>query len=579
MLIVGQYGKRTGVTQTDGIMKYGESKAFPWLTADKVPTLGTWLRAAGYSTHYFGKWHLSDPANISLDKFGFDDWELSYPEPHGSLINNLGIYRDPGFVDCACTFLNRQGCGVPYTIASAQSKGLTSTPPWFSVLSLVNPHDIATYPALIGTAIEQSPFGPLSVPLVNKFAKTPEGGSISIPLNKHNFPQQNAHNEKTWNESLENKPSCQKDYSYKMGFALSAKNGMKAASSVLGPDESIVNNKPLLQLAADVALKSSVPFALAAKQEETSELFIQFYAYLHSLMDAHIKRVLQTLKDSGQDKNTIVIFLADHGEYAASHNMMMEKWHTAYEEIIHVPAVIKLPPSIPANHDNKGVRIIDSVTSHIDILPTILGLAGMTSDTIQHISDNFTTSYTIGKDVVTNFPGVDLSNLVLTLPGNDGAEQVILDRDGTKRKGVLFVTNDEITAPLPGDTEVDINSENLFAVYNQIVETVKLTNPAIDLASSSVKQPNNVHCVRSDDNYKLVKYFDPYNIAADEWEMYDLSIDTHEEVNLLNYQTGQPISIDVLQSKQPLVKLTYDEIQQKSDELKLLLSNLEAQKL
>ena len=229
----GQYGTRTGVTQTDGIMKDGESNGFPWLTYDRVPTIGTWLRSAGYSTHYFGKWHLSHPSFQSLDKFGFDDWELSFPEPHGSLINNLGIYRDPGFVDTACAFINRQGCGVPYTVASAKDKNIISSPPWFSVVSLVNPHDIATYPALIGTAISQSPFGPLDVPTVDMIAKLPEGGTISIMLNKNDFPQMNAKNEKTWNESLENKPSCQMEYAYKIhGFCIKCKKWIKSSKCI-----------------------------------------------------------------------------------------------------------------------------------------------------------------------------------------------------------------------------------------------------------------------------------------------------------------------------------------------------------
>ena len=597
-------------------MKDGESNGFPWLTYDRVPTLGTWLRSAGYSTHYFGKWHLSHPSFQSLDKFGFDDWELSFPEPHGSLINNLGIYRDPGFVDTACAFINRQGCGVPYTIASAKDKNVVSSPPWFSVVSLVNPHDIATYPALIGTAISQSPFGPLDVPKVNELAKLPEGGTISIMLNKNDFPQMNAKNEKTWNESLENKPSCQMEYAYKMGFALSAKNGLKAANALMSPHDNIINNQHLLQFAADVSLKSTIPFVINDKlisrshsknnnnddvdndnddegkkevtPEEASLKFIQFYAYLHSLMDHHMNRVLQALKDSGQEENTIVIFVADHGEYAASHHMMMEKWHTAYEEIIHVPAVIKLPTSASTstttttNSTPIGLRYIDSVTSHVDILPTILGLAGLNSNSIEEIANKLESNYNMDKKMLTNLPGVDLSSLLLSpLPSDTTttAEQHvdIIDNDGTARKGVLFINYDEITAPLENNNDNDIDSQNLFAVYNQIVEKVS-KNPKIEikLTPSSVKQPNNLHCVRSNDNYKLVNYFDPNNKVNDEWEMYDLSVDEYEEINLLNYQTGEPLTMTQLEGKKSAaaVKLTTEEIKVKSDELKKLLDDM-----
>ena len=30
-----------------------------WLPPGEVPTLGHWFRAAGYDTHYDGKWHIS----------------------------------------------------------------------------------------------------------------------------------------------------------------------------------------------------------------------------------------------------------------------------------------------------------------------------------------------------------------------------------------------------------------------------------------------------------------------------------------------------------------------------------------
>ena len=73
--------------------------------SDGTPTAGDWFRALGYTTHYFGKWHVSEPPNHTLQEYGFGDWELSWPEPHGASINNLGTYRDYQFADLACSFL------------------------------------------------------------------------------------------------------------------------------------------------------------------------------------------------------------------------------------------------------------------------------------------------------------------------------------------------------------------------------------------------------------------------------------------------------------------------------------------
>mgnify|MGYP001988447424 CR=1 FL=1 len=36
---------------------------------------------------------------------------------------------------------------------------------------------------------------------------------------------------------------------------------------------------------------------------------------------------------------SIVVFCADHGDLAGAHGQMIQKWHSAYEEAIHVPMV------------------------------------------------------------------------------------------------------------------------------------------------------------------------------------------------------------------------------------------------
>jgi arylsulfatase A-like enzyme len=121
-LFTGQYPDVHGVTQTDGLGKDADDSAMRWLRADEVPTLGHWFRAAGYDTHYQGKWHLShadlhddstgrslatnddsgvvDESAVAsyreadrLDPFGFSGW--IGPEPHGGALANSGLRRDP----------------------------------------------------------------------------------------------------------------------------------------------------------------------------------------------------------------------------------------------------------------------------------------------------------------------------------------------------------------------------------------------------------------------------------------------------------------------------------------------------
>ena len=234
VIYTGQYGTKTGVTQTDGVFKDGDSANFPWLDIGGIPTLGTWMRAAGYSTHYFGKWHVSNPPDHSLERYGFDDWEESYPEPHGTQTNNLGIYRDAGFTDSAATFIRRQGLALNYNriYASMSAEDPNTSgpdpsdlPPWFAVVSFTNPHDIATYPGVIAQALPadqphsitiggktftrqtQSIFGPLTVPAQGDETPPPIAGTMRISLNPDGFPQDCASPSPTQNETLTGKPA------------------------------------------------------------------------------------------------------------------------------------------------------------------------------------------------------------------------------------------------------------------------------------------------------------------------------------------------------------------------------------
>lgn len=609
VIYTGQYGTRTGVTQTDGLFKNGDSPNFPWLDADGIPTLGTWMREAGYTTHYFGKWHVSNPPEHSLQRYGFDDWEMSYPEPHGSQANNLGIYRDEGFTDSACAFIRRKGLALNYNRAYASdvatdpgSSGpdTSEQKPWFAVASFTNPHDIATYPGVIAQALPvdkpvtpitlpngktlptpttQPLFGPLTVPAQGDVTPPPIAGTMRIPLNPQGFPQDCSRASPTQNESLADKPTCQHDYAYKMGLALSAKAGFNVASAVpkATPEQAA-------ELAVFLALKNCLPFQLTDHPEQGCLLFLQLYAWLHSVVDKHIDAVLTALEESGQADNTIVVFLSDHGEYGAAHGMMLEKWHTAYQEALHVPVVVNYRPLVksylekqgeasassggPRPHPEQVLRQVDALTSHIDILPTILGLARVGPEERAKLSRTLAE-----RRPVPPLPGVDLAPLIR----GEWDPHVVKYPDGSPREGVLFITDDEITEPLPpARTAQELHSYEEFEVYKATVEAVregKHGKPPVDLAPGSVRQPNHVRCVRTME-YKLARYFDPSGKAAQEWELYDLSKDPNEAVNLVQIAVSPPTA------RLDLPAWTnHATVQAAADKLALLLATLEKREL
>lgn len=608
VIYTGQYSTRTGVTSTDGVFKNADTANFPWLAADGIPTLGSWMRGAGYSTHYFGKWHVSNPPSHSLDAYGFDDWELSYPEPHGSSKNNLGTYRDVAFTDAASSFVRRMGLGVTYDRLQAiqqeddpDGPAPSKTPqPWFAVLSLANPHDIATYPGVIAQALPgdqpprtitlsngkvvtlpgvptQSVFGPLTVPVMGDLSTLPIAGSMQVPLNPLGFPQNAAAAAPTQNEDLSTKPSCQLDSSYKVGLALSSKMGYTGAAAFAG----ILPQALLEELGVTITLMSGVPFNLTRDPTDACLKFIQFYAYLHSVVDPHVNRILDALEASGQMDNTIVMFLTDHGEYAAAHGMLMEKWYAAYQEAVHVPMLIQLNPRAAKQEQveekladqtppvRSGVTNIDAVTSHADILPTILGLAGVTEAERAAIRAGLIAE---GRPVPP-LPGVDLADLI------HGRTNVVREHDGEPRKGVLFITDDEITQPLPVTNDPhEKKSLQEFGIYLEAVRAVIAgtlgKGPIPKLVPGPVRQPNHIRCVRTA-QYKLARYFDPNGRVPDEWEMYDLQNDPNEALNLVQVNVNPPT---ILATGLP----TWTDagtLQKTTDELAALLAALEARDL
>jgi arylsulfatase A-like enzyme len=584
VIYTGQYGTRTGVTQTDGLFKNGDSPNFPWLDADGIPTLGTWMRAAGYSTHYFGKWHVSNPPDHSLQAYGFDDWEESWPEPHGAQANNLGLYRDLGFADSACSFLRRQGLALNYNRAYAEMASqdpdttgpdTSELPPWFAVVSFTNPHDIATYPGVIAQALPnddpdargqtQSIFGPLTVPLAGDRTPPPTAGTCRIPLNPLGFPQDCARAAPTQNEDLSGKPSCQHESAYKVGLALAAKGGFNLVNNVMAAVvQASGDHAP--EAAVALALQSCLPLQLCADPQESCRLFLQLYAWLHAAVDARIDSVLTALEESGQAGNTIVVFLADHGEYAAAHGMMIEKWYTAYQEALHVPVVVRFPTEEGAVATEP--RQFDALTSHIDIVPTILGLAGVDAAERTTIAARLR----IGRPVPP-LPGLDLSAAIAGALAGGATDPQLIEPDGTAREGVLFITDDEITAPLPpAPGAQERHSYQEFAVYQAVVEAVRngRGKGPVALTPGEVKQPNHVRCVRTRE-YKLARYFDPAGQAPQEWEMYDLAGDPNEAVNLVEVAVSPP------QARADLANRIA--VQAAADRLAALLAKLEARDL
>jgi len=130
-----------------------------------------------------------------------------------------------------------------------------------------------------------------------------------------------------------------------------------------------LKTKPSIQLKARDALDQMAPF----KNRKQELDYVNFYAYLHTLVDKEIMAILDTLEQQNLLDNTIIIRTADHGELGLSHGMR-EKAYTAYEEEIHIPFIISNPVLYPKP------LLTSAYYSHLDLIPTISDLIGFSYD-------------------------------------------------------------------------------------------------------------------------------------------------------------------------------------------------------
>jgi arylsulfatase len=85
-------------------------------------------------------------------------------------------------------------------------------------------------------------------------------------------------------------------------------------------------------------------------------------------MDYEIARLVERLDDLGLREDTVIAFVADHGEEFLEHG---NHWHghSAYGELVNVPMFVTWPGVVP-----EGL-VIDRTTQSIDLMPTLLELA------------------------------------------------------------------------------------------------------------------------------------------------------------------------------------------------------------
>ena len=101
-------------------------------------------------------------------------------------------------------------------------------------------------------------------------------------------------------------------------------------------------------------------------------------------LDSQFGRVFDYLKQHQLLENTIVILVGDHGEEFMEHGFWGHN-STFVDEQIRTPLVIYVP--------NKAAAVVDKMTSHADIVPTLMPMLGVA---------NPQSDYSIGINLFSN---------------------------------------------------------------------------------------------------------------------------------------------------------------------------------
>jgi arylsulfatase A-like enzyme len=411
-----------------------------------IPTIGHMLRQAGYYTAYKGKWHL----NRNFDVEGNERLLNKEMEKYG-----FSDFNSPGDI-IAHTLggyeFDHLIAGSAITWLRRHGRRLTEEgKPWCLFVSLINPHDIMYFNTdAPGQKVQDTGF-----------------------LLKHAAPAPNNEFYKaTWDMPI---PKSLTQPFDAPGRPKAHGEFDKMWSHVLG----------------------YIPL-----EQERWRRFNDFYINSLRSVDMQVDNILRELDALRLTDRTAFFYTSDHGEMAGAHGLH-GKGPFAYQETIHLPFHVVHP-------DVKGGQDTRALTGHIDVVPTLLSMAGVAPTRAAEIAKR-------------PLPGKDISP-VLTNPGAAALTAV--------RDAVLFTYSGLIT-----------NDGDLFKVIGQA--RAAGANPAVALLKQgykpNMKKRGNLRTV-FDGRYKFTRYFSPLEhhrpTTFDElykWndvELFDLNTDREEMVNL-----------------------------------------------
>ena len=309
--------------------------------------MGKMMEEAGYQVIYKGKWHLTKPtvflndAEEDIDhlywtpadvdhiaeRYRFKEW--TYPDAGDdmSLFNFGGgdINNDGRFIDG-----HGQSALYGEKIPLEERKKASAVEflknydknedPFFMVVSLVNPHDVLSYPGLVPGRFQDGPLYQQGGYKDEDFEDIP----VKLPL--------------TLQEDLSTKPYVQ--------------TAFKELCQANGP----------------------------IQDEERARKYVQFYAYLTSQVDKELNKVLMALDHNQLTEDTLIVRVSDHGDMSMAHGMQRQKMYNVYRQTLNVPMIFSNPVAFKGGETTESlsglIDVMPTLANIVGIEPQNMTLQG-----------------------------------------------------------------------------------------------------------------------------------------------------------------------------------------------------------
>jgi arylsulfatase len=407
----------------------------------QMPNMGSVMKALGYKTAYFGKFEMDKNILAADPTVNYSDAIQGYGFDTFSAGGDIGSEPHSGFNNDP--FIAGETVRGLHTMA--QDSRRTGTP-FFMISSLVNPHDIMYGNANVDGQDVQKAVVPYAAP-------PPPPDSLY---------------EKKWTFALPESLRESLDGSGVPGAVSEYKKGWDAWSGAIPVD-----------------------------RKDMWTVFYNYYLNAVRDIDRSLSRIVDVMDEMDLWKDTVVVFTADHGEMGGAHGGIKGKGPFAYEENIHVPLVIAHP-------DGANGAACSALTSHLDLLPTFVGLTGLPASSC--------------PDALNALPGHDFSKL-LAAPQSAEAEAV--------RPGILF--------NYVGASTVD------GAFLGATMKSLFMNEPTPALSEANLNKRGFLS-LTFDGRYKFARYYAPLSpnrpenleelFANNDVQLFDLATDPGELCNL-----------------------------------------------